>query len=111
MNQPLLNISNIPHINPLPPIFSHFFMKLTLKQRIVLDLFTLLAMLLAPVLLVVGLVRPVIAFVINEVWCSLMFPHDVRVAILKQWEDNLPEGNDSGSNKPNFSGNGSVSNN
>lgn len=60
-------------------------MKITKSQQVILVLFMFLGMLLAPVLLVVQLIYPIVEHVCKCAWSSLMLPLDVKHEILIKW--------------------------
>jgi hypothetical protein len=86
-------------------------MKLTIRQHIVLNIFTLIAFLCAPILLVWGLIAPIGVFVFSQIWSALNFPHDVRTQILINWGKLDLRGNEIEPNKMQFSANSGGSNN
>ena len=73
-------------------------MKLNIKRQIYLNLMTLLAMCLAPCLLALRLITPLVTWVLSEIWCALMYPHDVRMNMLEIWRENDRKKNQYGQN-------------
>jgi hypothetical protein len=86
-------------------------MNLSIKQRILLELLTVLAFVFAPLILALSLVLPALAFIWEQIWATLNFPYNLRRMMLYKWGKLDLHGNPIEPNNAHLGGNGKEPNN